>query len=99
MKLFILEHAYDANKKCGGCNNECCTYYGLGRTTSEAAVQFSGDEVYGTGLCAHCMCDVMLMGHEITAPREALREDDLAGMGDTAFDDMIEEEYGEEEGY
>ena len=97
MRLFLTEHCPD-EKKCGGCNYRTCSFFGLGDTHSEARAKFEEDDNYGQGLCSYCMVEMLSNGEYTIRPRDnRLREDDLAGLGDDAFDDMIEDQFGEEE--
>jgi hypothetical protein len=56
-KLFVTEQS--EGKKCGGCNWETGTFYGIGNDKKDATSNFDEIEGYGKGLCSNCMCDLL----------------------------------------
>ena len=68
IKLFVTYVSRNQEKKCGGCNWETGTFYGLGTSKEQARGEFKGinPPEYGLGLCASCMCELLTEeGYEI----------------------------------
>ena len=61
-KLFITDISKGKfNKKCGGCNWETTTFYGIGESKEGARKDFEGvnDFNYGLGLCSSCTVNLI----------------------------------------
>jgi len=68
MKLFAVAH----HEKCGSCNWERTNLY-LMSDSKERAIKER--ETLGSGLCADCMCELLMnYGYEITHPEGEVEE-------------------------
>lgn len=61
-KLFVTDKSNETSKKCGGCNCQADTFYGIGTSKRSARNDFKGinPKNYGLGLCPACMIELLV---------------------------------------
>jgi len=61
-KLFVTDVSKKRSKKCGGCNWETETFYGIGISKKSARDDFKSinPPEYGLGLCGYCITNLIV---------------------------------------